>query len=222
MSIKEKAIEYRKQGKTYSEIIALLDNMVSKGTLSYWCKNIKLSLENQKRIEKIRIKNLEKSREIALVAKSNQRNQYFRLIKEENKHIFSVLNIKENAKVILAVLYEAEGSKIQRGSLMFGNSNPDIIKLFLRLLRLCYEIDKSKFRCTLQGRADQNVRKLEIFWSNVTKIPLSQFYKARIDSRTIGKISKKKDYKGVCRIDYFSAKILIELKIIASIIYEGL
>jgi len=101
---------------------------------------------------------------------------------------------------------------------MFGNSDPPIITLFLSLLRRCYNIDENKFRCTLQCRADQNIPKLEKFWSQVTKIPMPQFYKARIDPRTIGKPSRKPDYKGVCRIDYFSGDIFMELKQIMEVI----
>lgn len=70
--------------------------------------------------------------------------------------------------------------------------------------------------------ADQDIKKLERFWSKVTSIPLSQFYKTRIDPRTIGKPSKKPDYKRVCRIDYFSTEIFIELTKIVEIIYKGI
>ena len=91
----------------------------------------------------------------------------------------------------------------------------------MRLLRYCYNLDESKFRCTLLCRADQNIKKLEEFWSQITKIPLSQFYKARIDPRTIGKPSKKLNYKGVCRIDYFSTDIFIEMTQIPKIIHKG-
>ena len=101
---------------------------------------------------------------------------------------------------------------------MLGNSEPLVIRLFLNLLRYCYNIDESKFRCTLQCRADQNIPKLEKFWSQITNIPLAQFYKARIDPRTIGKPSNNPNYKGVCRIDYFSGDIFMELKQIMSLI----
>ena len=104
-----------------------------------------------------------------------------------------------------------EVAKTKRGSLMFGNSDPRVIALFLRLLRQCYNINEDKFRCTLQCRADQNIETLERFWSKITNVPLKQFYKARVDSRTIGKKSRKMDYKGVCRIDYFSADLFNEI-----------
>jgi len=90
--------------------------------------------------------------------------------------------------------------------------------VFVDLMRKCYKIDESKFRCTVQCRADQNIKELEFFWSKTTDIPLKQFYKARVDKRTIGQISRKKDYKGVCRIDYFSSALDLELKYIAQVI----
>ena len=105
--------------------------------------------------------------------------------------------------------------------MIFGNSDPFIINLFLHLLRYCYNIDESKFRCTVQCRADQDTNRLENFWCRITKIPLVQFYKTRIDPRTIGKPSKKQNYKGVCRIDYFSAELFIEIKLVAEIIHRG-
>jgi len=56
----------------------------------------------------------------------------------------------------------------------------------------------------------------------ITKIPKSQFYKARIDKRTIDKPTKKVNYKGVCRIDYFSSDIRIELDQVIEVINKGL
>ena len=91
----------------------------------------------------------------------------------------------------------------------------------MNLLRHYYTIDESKFRCTLQCRADQNIQELENFWANITGISKNKFYKARIDPRTINKSSRKKDYKGVCRIDYFSAEVFIDLMSAAKNICEG-
>ncbi|HLD21589.1 MAG TPA: hypothetical protein VJB65_01705 [Patescibacteria group bacterium] len=117
-----------------------------------------------------------------------------------------------HAKIALAMLYLGEGTKCQgRCTITFGNSNPIIIRLFLALLRKCYPIDESKFRCTIQCRADQNIENLTHYWTSVTNIPLHQFYKSRIDKRTIGKITMKPKYNGVCRIDYFSSAIYLDL-----------
>ena len=93
--------------------------------------------------------------------------------------------------------------------------------MFLHLLRFCYNIEESKFRCTVQCRADQDIAKLEKFWGKVTKIQRSKFYSTRIDPRTIGKKSENLEYKGVCVIYYFSADIFWDLMYIPKIIYKG-
>jgi hypothetical protein len=219
--LKEKVIKLRRKGKTYLEIQKILKVFIPKSTLSSWCQNVKLPKEYQDRIQKIVLNNAKKGREIALVVNRVKREKYLKSIIKRNKHLSTILKNKDTSKIALAMLYLGEGSKNQRGSLMFGNSDPFIISLFLHLLRYCYDINESKFRCTLQCRADQNIKKLEKFWFKITRIPLSQFYKARIDPRTIGKKSKKLDYKGVCRIDYFSADLFWELKQIIKTIYKG-
>jgi hypothetical protein len=216
----KKVQSLRAQGKTYSEIQKILRRNIPKSTISYWCRGIELPKEYQKRIKKLIINNAQKGRAIALIVNRIKREKYLQSVNNRNIHLATKLKNRDTAKIALAMLYLGEGSKTQKGSLMFGNSDPSIVSLFLRLLRYCYNIDENKFRCTLQCRADQNIKKLEKFWSKITKIPLTQFYKARIDPRTVGKLSKKPDYKGVCRIDYFSADLFIELKQIAEIVYK--
>ena len=222
LKLKEKVIKLRKKGKTYLEIQKILKVSIPKSTLSYWCSKVELSKRYQDKIRKIVLNNAQKGREVALVVNRIKRKKYLQSVTNRNKYLTAALKNKDTAKIALAMLYLGEGAKnYKRGSIMFGNSDPFIINLFLYLLRHCYDINESKFRCTLLCRADQNIKKLEKFWSQITKIPSSRFYKARIDSRTIGKPSKKLDYKGVCKIDYFSADLFIELMMIPKIIYKN-
>ncbi len=219
VELKQKVIKLRMEGKTYKEILELLEADLSKSTLSSWCRKLSLPDDYGRKIREYNLYNLEKARKVALEKQRKERNIYLESIKKRNAHISRLVKDKEIAKIALAVLYLGEGRKnIKRGSLMFGNSDPNIIKLFLHLMRFCYPVDESKFRCTVQCRADQKIDELEKFWAKVTKIPPSKFYKTRIDPRTTGKKSKKPDYKGVCRIDYFSAELLIELLTIGEIL----
>lgn len=126
---------------------------------------------------------------------------------------------KPVAKLVLATLFIGEGSKRTSSSLVFGNSNVYVIQLFLRLLRSCYIVDESRLHCTVQCRADQDQRHLVQFWSKATGIAERQFYKSRVDLRTIGKPSEYAEYKGVCRIDYFSAEVYNELRAISSVLF---
>lgn len=212
--IKQRAIKLRQQGNTYSEIKAKLNLTIPKSTLSNWCKNITLPKNYQDRIKKQQIYNLYRARIVAIKVNQEKRKVYLDNLENKNKYLVNTLKNKDVAKIALAMLYLGEGSKTQKGSLTFGNSSVEIISLFLKLLRSCYILDETKFRCTVQCRADQNIKKLENYWSKITNIPLNNFYKAQVDKRTLDKPSKKPDYKGVCRINYFSADIYNELIII--------
>lgn len=216
--IKEKVRELRQAGKMYSEIRQILNLQLPKSTLCTWCKGIILDAKAQARIDE-KVKNtLIESRIKAWASLANKRKKYIENIFGTNKKLANKLKDNEVAKIALAMLYLGEGSKTNRGAVMFGNSEPNIVALFMALLRQCYKIDESKFRFTLQCRADQDVNKLESFWLKLTGIPRSQCFKVQIDPRTKGKPSKKQNYKGVCRIDYFSAHIDNELKIIVKLI----
>jgi len=215
ISLRDQVISLRKKGKTYSEIRKKIKKEIPKSTLSYWCKNIYLSPLQQERINKCIKVNIEKGRMLAILANRKKRERYLNSVRDRIKDLKKIILDKNVAKIALAMLYLGEGTKSSNGSLTFGNSSPEIINLFLRLLRFCYKINESKFRCTLQCRADQNIKVLEKFWSAITEIPIKQFYKARVDQRTIGKPSKNTEYKGVCRIDYFSADLYTELTEIA-------
>jgi len=220
--LKQRIIILRKSGKTYTEIRKIIGVNIPKSTLSDWCSSISLSPKQRQRVEYLIQRGTNKGRAVALVVNKLKREKYIRTVRDRINHLSGKLKDRNTAKIALAMLYLGEGSKNQRGSLMFGNSDPLVIRLFLNLLRRCYDVDENKFRCTLQCKADQNIKRLEKFWSKITDIPLSQFYKARIDPRTIGKPSRKLDYKGVCRIDYFSGDVFMELKQIVNVISEGL
>ena len=208
---KNKAVALRKQGKTYSEIIFLIPG-VSKSTLSDWLSTLELSEKQKERLSRNINKKLIKARTQSRLVMKNKRDKYFYDIENNNSSFIDLLNDnKDAAKLVLAALYLGEGTKSMRGSLRLGNSDPGIIKLFLKLLRFCYVIDEAKFRGTVLCRADQDIKNLNKFWVKTTGINKKQFYKARIDPRTIGKPSRKLDYKGVFVIDYFSASIFHDL-----------
>ncbi|OGY98890.1 MAG: hypothetical protein A3B13_00380 [Candidatus Liptonbacteria bacterium RIFCSPLOWO2_01_FULL_45_15] len=220
LNLQKEAMRLRKMGKTYGDIQKILNQRIPKSTLSFWSKNAQLSPRHIELIRKRAEERMNNARLISAETNRKKREKRLESIKKGIKHLALLMKNPDVGKIALTMLYFGEGSKTRKGSLTFGNSDSRIISLFLRLLRECYEIDENKFRCTLQCRADQDINKLERFWSDITKIPSALFYKARIDPRTIGKPSKKLDYKGVCRIDYFSADIYNELKIIAQDISE--
>ena len=194
--IHNRAIRLRKQGKTYTEIIKELKFHIPKSTLSYWFKHIDESSKSKKLREQKRLIHLQYAREKSLQWRTEQRKKYLDNLRFENRGLKKQIANQQTAKIALTILYLGEGSKSpKRGSLVFGNSDPAVIKLFLQLLRKIYEIQEEKFRCTVQCRADQNIKSLEQFWSKTTNISHSQFYASRVDPRTVGVQSRKLNYK---------------------------
>lgn len=214
----QKVRSLRASGKLYPEIVDHLKINIPKSTLSYWCRGILLPEEAARRARRLQAAGLMNARKRASVVHKEKRKNYFALLSEKNKKLPKIIENGAVTKIALAMLFLGEGTKTNRGSLTFGNSNPYIIALFLKLLRQVYKVNENKLHCTVQCRADQNTTELETFWSAVTKVPLKRFYKTRIDPRTIGKPSRKLDYKGVCRVDYFSADVYNELKVIIELI----
>lgn len=218
--VKQKITALRQKGKTVNEIAK--ETGCPKSTSAYWCRKIFLSKSARAKLSQTTRINLTMARKKALQKNKEKQEIILGNIKKENLYLKKILTNKDTTKIALAMLFLGEGVKNTKGSLVFGNSDPKIIALFLKLLKKCFPIDNQKFRCTLQCRADQKILTLERFWSKITHVPLRQFYQARIDTRSKGIKTTKKEYKGVCRIDYLSAKIYHELKIISEILIMGL
>lgn len=218
MTNKQKAIRLRQAGRTYGEISLTLGT--PRGTLSGWLKDVALSSSAQRRLDEEKSVRNQTSRKAAVSGTKRRRAEYLDGLVATNAHLANDLSNPNVAKITLATLYLCEGTK-NRDCVTFGNSDPRIIALFLHLLRQSYPIIESKFRCTVQCRADQDIPALETFWSQTTGIRSSQFYKARIDPRSKDQTSKKPKYKGVCRIDYLSANVFNDVTTVANVITKG-
>ena len=211
------------QGKTYGEINLALNIKLAKSTLHCICKHTPLPAEYLNRITKLNIQNLGLARATAAVMNKVKKEKLLKEIKEINAPISSKIFDKDTAKIALAMLCLGEASKSDRGSsFSFGNSDPKIIKMFIDLLKYCFDFYPDKIRGRVQYRADQDPDKLRRYWSHITGIPQKQFTKAYMDKRTIGKPTLRPNYKGVLRIDYFQRKIQFELESLADLIYNQL
>lgn len=167
------------------------------------------------RLSSIRMLAVKKNKEIF--------NKKLADMKKGAGYVSVLMQDKRVAKIALAMLYLGEGAKWKstRG-LRLGSSDPKIIVDYLELIDLCFGIERSRVRCRVQHRADQNSSNLIEYWSRITKIPKEQFYPSYVDKRTIGKITTKVDYKGVCSIMSPGTDIQHELSVIADIKVWGI
>lgn len=219
-SVRLKAIQLRKQGKTYSQIRDKL--AISKGTLSYWSKRIKLSPYALNQLKITQDANLKRARLSSQTALKIKQAKFLNDLRSKLKPMLRTLHPAE-LKIALAFLYLGEGAKWKshRG-LQLGSSDPIILLLYKKLLERCYSIDKNKLRCYICYRADQSLDGLIKYWSRILSISRKKFYKSNYDKRTVGKPTKNKNHKGVCVISCAGTEIQQELDLITRILYEGL
>lgn len=117
---------------------------------------------------------------------------------------------QEQLTVAGAMLYWAEGTKvIKRCSVDFANSDPEMIRIFMLFLRTRYRLDENRLRVSLYCYSNQNIERLQEYWSNLTKIPLAQFSKPYI--RSDFRIDGRKMKYGLAHIRYSDKKLLLDI-----------
>ncbi len=221
-ALKLEAKKLRMLGKTYFEINSIFKTSIPKSTLRSWFYGVPLPTNYKNRIVQLNKEHLSKVRISATNSNRIKRIKFLEALDinnfEVSKEIFNI----NTAKIALSMLCLGEASKSTTTSPFYlGNSNPKIIILFIKLLKAVYPIDMNKFRCTVQCRADQNQEDLKKYWQGICGIPLKQFYKTRIDSRSIGKPTAKSGYHGVLKIDYLDSKVQLDLESLSNLVYNN-
>lgn len=219
---REKVRKLRSKGKTYAEIQRTLRVSLPKSTLSDWCQGVILPNWYTAKIKDINNKSFVKAQRMAWASIKQKRELFLDEVRQKATKVIKKLDL-ENLKIALAMLYLGEGAKWSGHSgLMLGSSDSQTILLYIFLLEKCYKIKRSQLKCRICYRADQNIRKLERYWSRIAGIPKANFYKTKPDPRTVGKKTKKNDYKGVCVIMCAGSHIQLELEEIVKLLLNRL
>lgn len=104
------------------------------------------------------------------------------------------------------MLYWGEGTKYRDQIVDLANSDPVMIKLFLRMLRLIYGVIEDKFRVLLYCYADKDIDKLKRYWINITGIHANQFIKPYVRQDFLEEKKNKMPY-GLVHIRYHDKKL---------------
>lgn len=217
-NVRDEIRQLRAKGMTYREICQEIGREVSKGSLSYICKDVVLPDEYFIRYKSILQENAKLAREKALIANKRILQTRLDTIQNRAQSVAASSSQIDHAKTCLAMLYIAEGSKYRsyRG-LAMGSSDPDILRMFISLLEHCYHKKHSDFHARIQHRDDQNEQDLQAYWANELNLLPDAFYSSYVDKRTIGRPTRRMDYKGVCVVSCSGADIQLELDAIARI-----
>ena len=200
IALREKARKLRSRGKSISEIVAALN--VSKSTVSYWCRNIKLSSTQIRTLAKrqesggalgrLRAAESKRLTRIAAVADAGQKGKR------------DIGRLSERDIFILGMaLYWGEGYKSGNEECGLTNSNPDIIRSFITWIRRTYGVRLPDLilRVSINGSHRDRIRDVEKYWSKVTGISLTQFTKTSLIKSRVRKIySDPEKHFGTLRV----------------------
>lgn len=209
---KQQALHLRKKGKSYNEISQLL--AVPKSTLSGWLSGHKwsdkikdhLALQSSK-YGKIRLKELNKIRggHLAKVyneARSEARMEfgYFKL------HPLFVAGI---------CIYWGEGNKTTMSHITISNSDPLMVRLYVKFLLEVCGVSKNKIRAYVLLYPDIQEQEAAKFWIAESGLSKENFTKS---VHIQGRHKTRRLTYGVCTVGVFSSylkqKMLVWLKLL--------
>lgn len=183
--IKEKAIALRLSGKSYTEIQREL-GLASKGTLSVWFRELVLPPASRKLLQK----NIARATERGLLAFNLERRQRIQMenAQAEVQAAAAVDKLsKRELMLVGATLYWGEGTKYvgknQTPRLVFTNSDPGMLRLYMRFLREILEVPEEKLSGELHLYEHIDHADAKKYWSSITGIAPERFWSTNAVSR---------------------------------------
>lgn len=206
---RNKVIQLRRKGHSLNELRERFG--VAKGTLSVWLRDIPLPPAATKRLDRIVRKGRVKAAE---TNKNRTRRIIGQFASDATSRLDTLALSKEHVRLLCALMYYCEGRKSMYDHLSFTNSDPDLIRTFLRLFRTGFDVDESKLHVCVHVHQYHNPAATLRFWSRVTDIPLRQFMRPYRKPNT-GK-RKRSGYNGCAAVSYYDVDMAREILTLAA------
>lgn len=181
--VREQAFKMRLKGHSYNEIHAALG--VPKSTMNGWFRHVVLS---DKAIARLKARTLQGT--INAFVKRNKLQTHHAEVRAREARAAGKKEIPNltihDLKIIGAALYWAEGYKrlkIRDGKERVGhpialvNSDPDMIRLFIRFLKEIMHVESAKITASMRLYAHISEEAARRHWLEVTGLPHEQFRK---------------------------------------------
>lgn len=199
---KQLALRLRSQGLSYGQIQKTVN--VSKGILSVWCKDVELTQIQKNKLQNNKQLGQKKGSIIAAENKRKIRQESLIMARMKGTSEMGALSIRDKFIAGLS-LYVAEGTK-RDGHIAFSNADPNLILFMSDWFKVYLKCEPEKMRARIWIHDNLDHEKALQFWSEISRVPRSQFIKTYIvknktDSK---KIRKNIHGFGVCTI-YFSS-----------------
>lgn len=195
------AIRLREDGLSYSEIQRQVP--VSKSTLSRWLRSVKLTEAQRERLRK----RCARGRSRAAIARRRSRRIRQRKIYQSERRRIGSISPRE-LWLIGTALYWAEGTKEKRyrpgSGIKFANSDPMLIRLFLRWIRDSCEIHEDRIQFSIYVHEDrrQSVEAIRAYWAHEVGSSPDAFHRVYYKSnRPTSRRNKGRSYFGLLRVE---------------------
>lgn len=205
----------RLKGMSYSQIISKVN--VSKGTLSLWLEKYPLSTERIQELRDWNPKRIENCRNTKFLKRQKMLDEVYLEVKREIGLIS-----KRDLFIAGLFLYWGEGTKTSRSITAFTNTDPAMLKFFIKWLKLM-GVEKNSLRVKLHLYVDMNIKEKNKFWSNELKISESNFEKPYIKDSKFTSLTYRNSFgHGTCTVTYGNAnlhnKIMMSLKYLRDVV----
>jgi len=118
------------------------------------------------------------------------------------------LTLKEERLKALAMgLYWGEGSKYNPISIRLTNSDPILLKTFIRFLIDICGVNPQKLKAWLTVHNNLSIERAQAYWSKELNIPISQFSKTVVIDHRGNGIYKKKSLYGTATVCVHNMKL---------------
>ncbi|MFH1440968.1 MAG: hypothetical protein ABIH18_02860 [Candidatus Omnitrophota bacterium] len=204
---KELIRSLRTEGLSYKEIRSKAPFLISKSTVSQWCKDIELTELQKERLNRLFKDGSYRGRLLGSKSTQLKRAKEIEEIKEKAALEASSLN-KNEFKIAGLMLYWAEGNKKNKVGL--SNSDPELIRFMMRWFREVCHITDERYKPHLNIHSGQDDNQIKDCWSKIINIPVSQFGKSYIKKEGTGH-RKNILYNGTIRIDICDKNLLYKI-----------
>lgn len=115
---------------------------------------------------------------------------------------------EDHLKAMALGLYITEGNLKNKNSVKFTNSNPAIVKIFVKFLKVICGVPKEKIRTSLIVYPDVSARKAKEFWSKFLDIPKDRFTKTTVLRKRSSRSPKRHSENGTITVYVHNSKLL--------------
>lgn len=213
--IKEKVIKMRLKGLSYSQIKSKIE--ISKSTLSVWLEKYPLSTERIKELRDWNPRRIENCRNTKLKNRQKKLENVYKYISNEIGQLS-----KRDLFIAGMFLYWGEGTKASRDMVAFTNTDPGMIKFFIKWMEN-FGIAKEKMKVKLHLYKDMDINEKTRFWSSILNISEKNFRKPYIKDSKFSSLTYRNSFgQGTCTIIYGSSdlynKITMGLKYMREVV----